>query len=92
MKYRERYRVDWDEELRKTERIRRKGLFISALGFGVAMIFIFGTGGLSSGGIEFSRKIIFALCFILSMFVLKLALHRRERLKREEQEKEQEQM
>jgi len=87
MRYREKHRVDWDEELRKTERIRRKGLFISALGFGVAMLFILGTGGLKSG-IELSRKLIFALCFILSMFIMKLTLQRRERLKREKQEKE----
>jgi hypothetical protein len=88
--YRGRRRVDWDEELRKTERIRRKGLFISALGFGVAMIFIVGANRLNSGGVgvEISRKIIFTLCFVLAMFLLRNVLGRRKRLRREWEEKE----
>jgi len=82
--------VDWDEEIRKTERIRRKGLFISALGFGVAVLFIFGVNRAGVGLAELYSKIIFALCFILFMFTLRLAWRRRERLKREQLEKEQE--
>jgi hypothetical protein len=90
MRYRHKRRVDWDEELRKTENIRRKGLFISALGFGVSVIFIFGASRMSEGAIEISRKIIFTFCFMGAMFVLKLTLSRRERLKRERQAREQE--
>ena len=88
MRYRERHRVDWDEEIRKTERIRRKGLFISALGFGVAVLFIFGTNRMGVGLVDVSRKIIFAMCFVLSMFIFKLAIRRKERLKREREERE----
>ena len=95
MRYRKRQRVDWDEEIRKTEQIRRKGFFISALGFGVALVFIFGTsflGGNQIGiGAELSRTLIFVLLFVLSMFVLSITLRRRARLKRELQEKKQEQ-
>jgi len=90
MRYREKHRVDWDEELRKTERIRRKGLFISVLGFAVAVVFILGAGGLSSGEIGVSRKFIFALCVLFTTFIVKLAWGRRERLKRQREEEEQE--
>ena len=91
MKYK-RQRVDWDEEIRKTERIRRRGFFISALGFGVALVFILGTNRLNVLDAEIGRKIIFALCLVLSMFILRLALRRRERLKREQKEKEEAQI
>ena len=87
MRHRERRRVDWDEEIRKTERIRRKGLFISGLGFGVAVICIFGANRFGIGA-DLFRKIIFALCFVLSMFVLRITWRRRERLKLEREEKE----
>ena len=83
-----RRRVDWDEELRKTERIRRRGLFISALGFGVAVIFIFGAGQMSKGGLEISRKVIATFCFLIAMFLVRGVLRRRERLKREREERE----
>ena len=92
MKYRQRRRVDWDEEIRKTEGIRRKGLFISALGLGVALVFIFGTLGTGSMDVlsaEVGRQVIFALCFVLSMFILRFAYRRRQRVKREQQEEEQ---
>jgi hypothetical protein len=86
--YRKRRRVDWDEELRKTERIRRKGLFISALGFGVAMICVLGASRLNPGGVEISRKIIFTFCFVIAMFLMRGILKRRERLRLEREGKE----
>jgi hypothetical protein len=88
VRYRQRRRVDWDEELRKTERIRRKGLFTSALGFGIAMIFIVGARRLSPGGVEISRKVIFTFCFVLAMFLLRGVLGRRKRLRQEREERE----
>ena len=87
---RRRQRVDWDEELRKTERIRRKGLFISGLTFGVALLFIFGAGSLSERGIEFSRKIIFTFCFVIVMFLARAISNRRSRLREDRLEKEEE--
>jgi len=92
MRYREKHRVDWDEEVRKTERIRRKGLFISALGFGVAVLFIFGINRAGEGFDELGRKVAVALCFILAMFVSRIAWSRSERLRREKKDKEQEQI
>ena len=86
MRYRQRRRVDWDEEIRKTERIRRKGLFVSVLGFAVAAICIFGANRIGNAGADLTRKIIFALCFVLSFLVLRITLRRRERLRREREE------
>ncbi|MDR3231429.1 MAG: hypothetical protein LBT65_08305 [Synergistaceae bacterium] len=87
MRSRRRRRIDWDEELRKTERIRRKGLFVSALSFCLAMSFIAGAGRLSKSGIEFSRKVIFTFCLVIAMFLLRGILRRRERLRREREER-----
>jgi hypothetical protein len=88
MRNRSRRRVDWDEEIRKTERIRRRGFFISALGFGVAVIFIVGVNRMGPIGIDVSRKLIFTFCFVAAMFLVRGVLRRRERLRREREEKE----
>ena len=86
MRYRERRRVNWDEEIRKTERIRRRGFFISTLGFGVAIIIIFAVNSMGGADVELSRKVIFALCLVFSFLVLRVTLRRRERLKLEREE------
>ena len=92
MRFRERPRVDWDEEIRKTERIRRRGFFISLLGFVIAGVFIFAAKRMDDPGVDLIRKIIFTMCVVLSVLILRITLRRRERLKREQQEKEQEQI
>jgi hypothetical protein len=83
---RRRRRVDWDEEIRKTERIRRKGLFTSALSFGVAMVFIVAAGRLNATGIEIDRKVIFAFCLVVAVFLFRVLTTRRERLRRERED------
>jgi hypothetical protein len=83
---RRRRRVDWDEEIRKTERIRRKGLFTSALSFGVAMVFVFGASRMNEANIEISRKVIVAFCFVTAMFLFRAVLTRRARLRQEREE------
>jgi hypothetical protein len=80
--------VDWDEELRKTERIRRKGFFVSALSFCVAAAFVLGVGHMNKSGIEFSRRIIFTFCLLITMFLVRGALRHRDRLRREREERE----
>jgi len=90
MRYREKRRVDWDEEIRKTERIRRKGFFISALGLGIALLFVLGLNRTGDGFGELSRRVIFAMSFVLSMFIARVIWLRKDRLKREKQEIEQE--
>jgi len=90
MRSRRRRRVDWDEELRKTERIRRRGLFVSALSFCAAMALIAGASHLNKSGIEFSRRIIFTFCLVIAMFLMRGVLRRRERLRREREERQDE--
>lgn len=88
MRKRRRKRVDWDEEVRKTERIRRRGLFISALGFGVAAIFVLGANHMTDGGIAISRKVIFTFCFVIAMFLIRGILGRKARLRQKREERE----
>ncbi|MDR1377337.1 MAG: hypothetical protein LBJ22_07480 [Synergistaceae bacterium] len=88
MRHRHRRRVDWDEELRKTERIRRRGLFVSVLGFGVAVVFIVGASRMSPAGLDIGRKLIFTCCLVVAMFLARGVLRRRERLRREREERE----
>ncbi|MDR1740307.1 MAG: hypothetical protein LBR38_00450 [Synergistaceae bacterium] len=86
---RRRQRVDWDEEIRKTEAIRRRGLFMSLLSFAAAAAVIFGAGYMSGVQIEISRKVIFAFCLCAVLFAAKAVLsHRARSSERREQEKE----
>lgn len=81
-----RQRVDWDEEIRKTERIRRRGFVMSAFSFAVAVGVIFAVGRL--GGIQVSvpRKVIAITCLLLGCSLFRIVLKRRDRLRREAEE------
>ncbi|MBQ3653288.1 MAG: hypothetical protein II954_02595 [Synergistaceae bacterium] len=73
-----RKRVDWDEEIRKTERIRRKGLFMSLLSFGVAVAFIFGMSRFTGADVEIPRTVLIAVVFCVSCVVFRAVMrHRR---------------
>ena len=82
-----RRRVDWDEEIRKTEQIRKKGLFVSGLSFAVALIVMFGAGRMSGSAISVSRKVIAIFCLVLGLFLFRATARRRERLRREREER-----
>ncbi|GHV36743.1 hypothetical protein FACS1894187_11900 [Synergistales bacterium] len=83
-----RRRVDWDEEIRKTERIRHKGFFISAMSFAFAMALIAGARSMGDGGIQISRKIIVAACLCAAFFIFRVTWKRRERMKKEQEDRE----
>ena len=89
-RYKKRQRIDWDEEIHKTERIRRKGLFVSALGLGIAAVFVFGAGRAGPIGVDVGRKLIFTFCFVTAMFLLRGIFRRRERLRQKREEREEE--
>ena len=73
-----RKRVDWDEEIRKTERIRRKGLFMSLLSFGVAVAFIFGMSRFTGADVEIPRTVLITVVFCVSCVVFRAVMrHRR---------------
>ena len=86
MKRRVRQRIDWDEEVRKTERIRRRGLFITVLGLCVVGAVSFGAGHMNPHDIEVSRKVIFAVCVVITLFLGRVLLWRRERLRLKQNE------
>ncbi len=81
-----RKRVDWDAEIEKTEKIRRKGLFMSVLSFGMAIAFIFGMSRSTGADIEIPRTVLFAVIFCVSCVIFRAVVkHRAE--KRNQQKK-----
>ncbi|MBQ7593089.1 MAG: hypothetical protein IJU48_01895 [Synergistaceae bacterium] len=80
-----RKRVDWDEEIRKTERIKRKGLIMSALSFGMAIAFIFGVTRSEGVNVEIPRSILFAVIFCVSCVIFRAIVRHRNK-KRESQD------
>ena len=84
MSYRHRRRVDWDEEIRKTERIRRRGLFTSLLSFAAVLIGVNRTGGVD---ISVPRRVISIACIVVACFVLRVTMRHRARVVRERQER-----
>lgn len=77
-----RKRVDWDAEIRKTENIRRKGLFMSILSFGMAIAFIFGMSRYTGKDIEIPRSVLFAVLFCVSCLILRVIMKNRAEKKR----------
>ena len=79
----QRKRVDWDAEIQKTENIRRRGLLMSILSFGMAIAFIFGMSRSTGADIEIPRTVLFAVIFCVSCVVLRVIMkHRSEKHKR----------
>ena len=74
-----RRRVDWDAEIRKTEKIRRKGLLMSMLSFGMAVAFIFGMSRYTGASVEIPRSVLFAVLFCVSCIVLRIIVRKRSR-------------
>ena len=72
-----RKRVDWDEEIRKTEQIKRKGLLMSMVSFAVAVAFIFGIGKFSDSSIEIPKTVLFAGLFCVSCVVFRAIVRKR---------------
>ena len=79
----QRKRVDWDAEIRKTENIRRRGLLMSILSFGMAAAFIFGMSRSTGADIEIPKTVLFAVIFCVSCVILRVIMkHRAEQRKR----------
>ena len=83
-----RRRVDWDEEIRKTDRIRRRGFALSALSLVVALGVIFGVGRMGGVDVSVQRKVVAIACLVLGVFLFRVVLRRRERLRLEREERE----
>ena len=75
-----RKRVDWDEEIRKTEKIKRKGFLMSGLSFAAAIAFIFGMTKYSGADVEIPRSVLMAAVFFVSCIIFRaIVRHRRDR-------------
>ena len=77
MTYAKRKRVDWDAEIQKTEKLRRKGLLMSILSFGMAVAFIFGMSRYTGASVEIPRSVLFAVLFCVSCVVLRVIMKKR---------------
>ena len=83
-KYR-RKRVDWDAEIQKTEKIRRKGILMSILSFAMAAAFIFGMSRSTGTDIKIPGTVLLAVVFCVSCFVLRAVMrYRSNRRKRQD--------
>ena len=81
-----RKRVDWDAEIRKTENIRRKGLLMSGLSFGMACALIFSMSKYTGKDITIPRSVLVAVCFCVSCVVLRVIMKKRAKEREQEQQ------
>ncbi|MBQ3694189.1 MAG: hypothetical protein IJP97_04530 [Synergistaceae bacterium] len=82
-----RKRVDWDAEIQKTEKIRRKGILMSILSFAMAAAFIFGMSKSTGNDIKIPGTVLIAVIFCVSCFVLRAVMkYRSKRRKRDERD------
>lgn len=79
-----RKRVDWDEEIRKTENIRRRGIFMSVLSFAMAGAFIFGMSRFTGASVEIPRAVIVAVIFCVSCVIFAKVMKKRSKSKDEQ--------
>ncbi len=78
-----RKRIDWDEEIRKTDNIKKRGFLMSGLSFALACVLIFGMSRATGSEIEIPRTVLVAVCFFVSCLVFGIIMRRRAK-KREE--------
>ena len=76
-----RRRVDWDAEIRKTERIRRRGLIMSGVSFAVAAAFIIGVWRMGGEDIALPRKVVSVICLAAACLVFRAVLKHRARVR-----------
>ena len=84
----QRKRVDWDAEIEKTERIRRRGFVMSFLSFALAVAVIIGVNRMGGVDISLPRRVLSVACIVMACLVLRVTLKHRERLRREREERD----
>ncbi len=85
-----RKKIDWDKELEKTEKIKRRGFFMSGLSFALACVLIFGMGKATGAEIEIPRAVLVTVCFFVSCVIFGVVMKRRSKKKNKSQEQENE--
>ncbi len=76
-----RNRVDWDEEIRKTDNIKKRGFLMSGLSFALACVLIFGMSRATGKDIEIPRAVLVAVCFFVSCVIFGVVMRRRAKKK-----------
>lgn len=67
--------MDWEEEIKKTKRIQRKGILMSLLSLVIALGMI-GGAKLHNPGIAVGRMILPSIGFVFVLFVVVIVLRR----------------
>ncbi|MBQ7150658.1 MAG: hypothetical protein IJR94_00205 [Synergistaceae bacterium] len=78
-----RKKIDWDAEIQKTEKIKRKGFLMSGVSFAAACALILGMSRATGASIEIPRALLVAVCFVVSAAVFRIIFKKRN-LKKEE--------
>ena len=81
-----RKKIDWDAELEKTEKIKRRGFFMSGLSFALACVLILGMSRATEAEIEIPRSVLTAVCFFVSCVIFGVVMRRRAKKKQEAKE------
>lgn len=70
--------MNWDDEINKTEKIRRRGIIMSVLSFCVALAVILGFGKFAAGAdIVVPKSVLAALCFVMAFIVVRAVIKHR---------------
>ena len=81
-----RKKIDWNAELEKTEKIKRRGFLMSGLSFALACVLIFGMSKATDAEIEIPRTVLTAICFFVSCVIFGVVIRRRAKKKKEAKE------
>lgn len=71
-----RKRVDWDEELKKSERIRRKGFGFTAAGFILAIFWLLGARQMQKG-LSFLPMLFSIIMAACGVFLFLIMIHKK---------------
>ena len=78
-----RKKIDWDAEIEKTEKIKRRGFLMSGFSFALACALIFGMSRATGAEIEIPRAVLVTVCFLVSCVIFAVVMRRRARKKKE---------
>ena len=79
-----RKKVDWDAEIEKTEKIKRRGFFMSGLSFALTCVLIFGMSRSTGQDIEIPKTVLVAVCFFVSCLIFRAVMKHRAAKKQEQ--------
>lgn len=72
-----RKKIDWDAEIEKTEKIKRRGFLMSGVSLAFACALILGMSRATGAEIEIPRAVLVTVCFIISCVIFGIVIKRR---------------